>query len=364
MRVISSIVALALVTSLTAAVLLVPETEDTTVIALILPLEDERYSHADEIEMAAEMAAKELNKWGGIGESHIRVLPEVVEQNQTQVIAAFERIEEEYHPLVYVTMSCGMMSMLSPIAEAASAPLIGMASALDPTEDWSWTYRYFMSIPSEVHSIMSLMQALNAHSLGILYTTSPHGKSVNSTLSTELVAEGLTVQSVGCPSSEIDYTDEVDQLLSNDAIFVMTSCEYLVGMLEAVEDSGFDGQVISASCGSSPEMRKVLPIDPVFMSAPSIYRPENMYAIDFAKAFELEFNTSLTHHGAISYDIVRLVHDLLKGYNATRADLKEQLDSGFVFTGVMGILMTDAGTHDFDVPVYPAVVSGGELSYL
>ncbi len=364
MRVISSVVALVLVASLTVAVLVAPRGEDEAVIALILPLEEEPYSHADKIVLAAEMAAEELDKWGGIGESSIRIVHEVVEQNAVLVTDVFQSIEDEYHPLAYVTMSCGMMTILSPLAEEASAPLIGMASALDTTQEWEWTFRYFMSISSEVHSIMSLMTAMDAHSLGIIYTTSPHGMSVNAALTAEMELEGLALQSVNCPSTETDYSDEVESLISNDAIFVMTSCEYLVGMLDAVKDSGYSGQVISASCGSSPGMRGILPIDPVFMSAPSVYRAENIYASDFAETFEEEFGEPLTHHGGISYDIVHIVHDILKGHNATRQDLVTNLDAGFIFTGVMGILTIDAGIHDFDVPVYPAVVSGGELSYL
>ncbi|MCU0859853.1 MAG: ABC transporter substrate-binding protein [Thermoplasmata archaeon] len=354
----------AVVLSLTAAALLASTPQEVAVVAAILPLEEEPYSHAKEIESAIMMAIDELNEWGGIGETRIKLVLEEVVQETSAVTAAFEQMEATHHPLFYVTMGCGMLSMLSPLAEATSAPLFGMASALGASEDSSWTYRYFISIPSEVYSIISLMGTLDASSIGILYTTSPHGCSVNESLSEEVAAAGWSVQSAGCPASETDYTDEVSSLLSNEAIYVMTSCELLVGMLEAVKDSGYSGHVISATCGSSPDMREMIPIDPVFMSAPSIYRPENVYALDFSIEFHERYNMSLTHHGGIAYDIVYLAHDILKGKNATRAELGASLDHGFVFSGVMGTIRIDQGVRNFDVPVYPAVVSGGELSYL
>jgi len=364
LRIVSALIAVTVIVSLTVVGLLVPHAAESVVVGIILPLEEETYSHSSEIESAIEMAIDELNEWGGIGETRIRLVLEEVEQDTENVTRAFEEIEAEHHPLMYITTGCGMLAILSPLAEANSVPLFGMASAIDATEGGDWVYRYFMSIQSEVHSIISLMTRLDVSSLGILYTSSPHGSSMNRSLSPEVAAAGWTVQSVGCPPSETDFSDEVDDLLTNEAIYVMTSCETLIGMLEAVQRSGFSGPVITATCGSSPDMRTMIPIDPVFMSAPSLYRPENLYALDFASDFEGAYNESLTHHGAISYDIIHLAHDLLKGRNATRADLGERLDHGFVFSGVMGTIRIEQGVRNFDVPVYPSIVSGGELAYL
>jgi ABC-type branched-subunit amino acid transport system substrate-binding protein len=357
-------IAVAVIVSLALAVALAPSRDKTAVIAVILPVEEEPYSHTAEIEYAMSMAADELNRWGGIGDVKIKVVVEEVAVDSGLAVSLFEQMEDEYNPLLYITMNCGLLATLSPLAEASQVPLIGMASAPGVTEGYEWVYRYFTSAASEVHSVMSLMEELNIGSVGVLYTISPHGNGIHDLLEEEFTAAGGTIQSIGCPSNETDFSDEVASLSANEAIYAVTSCDTLIPMLDAVAQNGYSGHVITGSCGSSPKMRVLAPVDPVLVAAPSLYRPENVYALDFAAQFEHAYNTSLTLHGAIAYDIVNLVHGLLEGSDVTRENLGTKLGDGFIFSGVLGTMRTSPGVHDFDVPVYPAIVSGGELAYL
>ena len=99
-------------------------------------------------------------------------------------------------------------------------------------------------------------------------------------------------------------------------------------------------------------------------TAPILYKAENILAIEFTEKFTESFSIPYSHHAAISYDVVYLVHDLLEGHDITREVLGQKLEDGFVFSGVMGTMRAHSGMHDFMILVYPAMVQEGELSYL
>ncbi len=127
---------------------------------------------------------------GGIGDVKIKVVVEEVAVDPDLDASLFEAMEEQYNPLLYITMNCGLLATLSPLAEANQVPLIGMASAPGVTEGYEWVYRYFTSAASEVHSVMSLREELNIGSVGVLYTVSPHGNGINDLLEEEFTAAG------------------------------------------------------------------------------------------------------------------------------------------------------------------------------
>ena len=102
----------------------------------------------------------------------------------------------------------------------------------------------------------------------------------------------------------------------------------------------------------------------MYVSAPILYKSENILAIEFTEKFSANFDIPFSHHAAVGYDIVYLVHDLLEGRDITREVLGERLATDFVFSGVMGSMRIESGVHDFVIPVYPAIVLEGELSYL
>jgi branched-chain amino acid transport system substrate-binding protein len=349
---------------LSTIVVLAPSPE-TVSIAVILPYEEGPFSHTAEITTAMQMAIDELNKWGGIGNVRLEMVVEEVLPTPEATTVTFEEVESEHNPVAYVTVSCPMMAVLSPLAEAASVPLLGMAFSSTTAAEYEWVYRYFTTAESEVVSAMEILGMLNVtSSLGILYSTSPHGCGIHDILSAAFESAGGTVHSEPCAPQETDFSTEISNLTSTEAIFMVGSCDVLVEMASALADSAFDGYALTASCGSSPNLYSLLDLDPLYVSAPSLYKVENLLALDFSRKYENLTSVPLTHHGATAYDVVYLVHGLLEGHEVSRDILGYQLSHGFVFSGVMGSMRMDSGVHDFEFPVYPAMISEGELSYL
>ena len=339
-------------------------TPKTATIGIIIPQEDGPVSHSEEVRYAVQMAMDELNAWGGIGNVRLRMVFAEVPADAESITEAFEEMEDEHHPLFYITISCGFLGAMAPLAEAVQAPLIGLSSYPGATGGYQYTYRYNIPPDVEVSSAMSIMSDLNVTSVGLLYTASPHGCTVHEAFSEAFVEVGGTVQDEPCALDETDFGEQIANLTGNQAIFAVSTCTSLAEMFEDIRASGYDGHVIASSCASSTFMWSLEAADGVYVSAPLVYKKENILARAFIEDFRLTYGLNATHHAAVTYDIVHLVHGLLEGNEVTRTSLEAELNRGFMFTGVMGSLDIVGGVHDFDFGVYPARIVEGELLYL
>ena len=336
----------------------------TALVGVIVPVDEGIVGHSEEVRDAVQMAMDELNAWGGIGNTRLRMVFEEVPGDSVSVTEAFEDMEAAHHPLFYITISCGFLGTLASLAEEVQAPLIGLSSYPGATEGFQYTYRYNIPPEVEVASAMSVMSDLNVTSVGLLYTQSPHGCTVHEAFSEAFTGIGGTVQDEPCALDETDFSAQIANLTGTEAIFAVSTCTSLAEMFVDIGASDYDGYVVSSSCGSSAFMWNLDAADGVYVSAPLLYKKENILARAFIEDFKQTYGLNVTHHGAVGYDIVHLVHGLLEGNEVTRASLELELSKGFMFTGVMGSLSIAGGEHDFDFSVYPARIVEGELLYL
>ena len=357
-----AVVAVLLIAAVSSVILLSRQSEETVKIGVIVA-ESSTFSHTEEIEAALEMAVESVNKWGGIGLTKVEMIVTETPTDNASALSAFEALEQEHRPLFYITVGCELLSILGPVVEEAQVPLIGLGSAPGLTEGLDWMYRFYVSASSEATAAISILDDLNVTTLGVLYSLDPHGCGINDALEEEFTALGGTVESEGF--AEVSGTSAtISNLSDNEAIFCVGSCSELIEMLAAIDESAYTGHVITASCGSIPPMWELPEAQGVYVSAPLIYRAENIYAQEFIEELENEYGILSTHHGAVVYDTVRLVHGLMEGHDLTREVLGEQLQGGFIFTGVVGVVRVDPGIHDIDLAVFPALITEGGLRYL
>ena len=363
-RVTALAIALVVVVAAVVSVVALRSSTDRVVIGVIVAQEDSSVSHSEEVRCAVRMAIDELNAWGGLGNTRMdMVFEETLEDDET-LIQTFEDMETEYDPLVYVTTGCTLLSAIAPLAEAASAPLLGLSSFPGATDGYTYTYRFNIPIQSEVGSAMAIMDRLNVSSLGLIYTDNPRYCTIHDAFKTAFIASGGTVQPEMCSMDQTDFSSEVANLTGNDAIFAISTCSSLALIFQAIHDSGYEGYVVGSSCASSTFIWPMEAADSLYLSAPLLYKPENIPARAFIEDFSEECGINVTHRGAVAYDIIHLVHGLLDGKEASRSSLEYELSQGFVFTGIMGNFVIAGGEHDFGFDVYPAKIVEGELLYL
>ncbi|MCJ7489475.1 MAG: ABC transporter substrate-binding protein [Thermoplasmata archaeon] len=357
-------VAVVVIAAAVVSVTVLKPSPEKVMIGVILPFEESPAGHSVEVKSALRMAMDELNAWGGIGNTRFDMAVAEVEDDPLAVAEAFDEMETAHAPLVYVTISCTFLSFIAPLAEAAEAPLIGLSSYPGATEGYQFAYRYNIPPEVEVGSTMAILESLKVTSVGVLYTESPHGCTIYDEFTEAFVAAGGSVQSQACAADVTDYSEAVANLTGNEAIFAVASCVAFPQMFEDIRESGYQGHVLASSCASSTFIWSLEAADGVYVSAPLMYKKENILARAFMEDFKRAYGIDVTHHGAVAYDIVHLVHGLLEGTEVTRSSLEHELSLGFIFTGVMGSINISPGEHDFGFAVYPAVVVEGELLYL
>lgn len=336
--------------------------EDTLKIAIMMP-GDTKFSHLNETVGAMNMAVDDLNKWGGINNQRIEIVS-ASPTDDDDPEEMFREIDKEYHPLFFVVGSCDLLAAVSPAADELGIPVIGISSAPGMTEGHPWVFRYYTSAAMEASSALEIIEEIGVTSLGMIYTDDRHGRGVTALLEESFSAIGGEVESEVWSFNTGSQAGIVTNLSDNEAIYVVGPCAVALSMLRAVMDNGYTGEVIASSCLSTPLMWGLPELEGVYLSSPLLYKPENILALSFSEKFEERYGLPLTHHAAAGYDIVKLVYGVIHGSESSRENLKHQLESGFVFTGVLGNLVAPPGTHDFIFPVFPSYVSGGELWYL
>ncbi len=345
-----------------ASVVIFSQSEKTVTIVAILA-DEGTYSHSDEIEMSLQMVVDDVNRWTGIGGAKVELVFERTGVDTESITETLMAAERDHHPLLYVTAGCEFLGVLGPLADEIQAPLLGMGSTPGLTEGLDWVYRFTIPASSESDSAMRLFKLLDLNSVGVLYHQDPHSCGIYTALIDSMSDSGESVEAQGFEAAD-ELPAKISNLTDNEAILCIGSCSELAYMLPAVDESDFDGYIMTSSCGSTPILWNMLEEREVYVSAPLIYKPENVNARDYVLRFESTYNISATHHGAVAHDMLDLAQGLLTGFDPTRENLRQELDKGFVLSGVVGIIRVDPGVHDFAFDVYPAVISEGELRYL
>lgn len=362
-RVMPYLVGAIILSASVAAVVYFVQDEDTVKIGVLMP-GDADFSHLNETVGAITMAVEELNKWGGLNNKRMEIVSASPVTGVDDPVEVFREMDREHSPLFFVVGSCGLLTAVAPVADEIGVPILGISSAPGMTDGHPWVFRYYTSAYMEASSALSIIDMLDVASVGMFYTNDPHGCGVTDLLSEGLSEAGVAYELETWSGDPALQQGLVDNLSDNEAIYVVGPCAVTLRMLEAVKESGYAGEIIASSCLSTPLTWGLPELEGVYVSSPLLYKPENILALSFSEKFEERYGLPLTHHAAAGYDIVKLVYGVIQGSDASRENLRLQLESPFVFTGVLGNLMTSQGTHDFVFPIFPSYVSGGELWYL
>jgi branched-chain amino acid transport system substrate-binding protein len=338
--------------------------EPTVTIVAILPLSGAS-SYLVETEDAMSMAVERLNKWGGINGMRIRLVVEDCGSNPEVAVAKLLEAEEKYHPLAVVTATRGAAVPMSAIAEANGIVLISVgATAENLTDGKDWTFRYYVSPSGEVENAFHTLETLGVSSLGILHLDDAYGEPIMNHLTEAFEASGGTVESYGFTSNRTEFSEAIASITDNDAVFAVALRHQFEAIFDELNSSGYAGHVVCAVEASIPEMWALPGVQGCYVSAPIMYLSGASIDAEFLMDFEERYGERLTHQGAVGADALRLIWGLLSDSEVSRENLRNLLSAGFVYSGILGVVTLSPGAHNADIPVYPAVIEGGELRYL
>lgn len=338
--------------------------EQTVKIGVIAPLTGSS-SHLADVVDGMNLAADKLNKWGGLNGAIIELVVRDSGSDPNVSVALFEDLEENEHPLIYISAACSCTRPLIPLAEECQVPLVGIATAnAIGFEDTDWSFRYYPGTEKEIVPALSIMHSLNVTSLGIMRSDNVMGVELSENLSLAMEAAGGTAEVVDYCCKDVNITSKVDMLAENDAIYIAADFKATKVGLLAIREANYSGYVFGASPASSPEITSMPEAEGMYVSAPAIYNPNYLPAHDLKEEFQQVFGYNMTHYAVSGYDAVNLIYGLMKDKELTRDVMREQLHGGFSYASVLGPVVVAPGSHDIQYDLLRAQVVEGRLWYL
>ena len=359
------IIASAVVAALLIVLIIVqPGKKDLIKIGAIIPLSGPAAHHVDVMD-AMLLAAKEINKWGGINGKKIEFVIEDSKTSPVEGKKAFNRIEAAHHPFLYVATTSTISMALAPLAEKNEVVLVGLVVTTPAlTKQKKWVFRYFESARSSVPAILSILSDLNVKNLGILYQNDEYGRSIFKLLKQDFEKPGRTVKSESFELKTIDYKEQIERLKDMDAIYAVGFESRLKNVFRQLKEKNFRGYILGGSGASGPSTIGMHEANGVYVTAPIIYNPNFIFAKELKKKYEDKYNKLFTQYAANGYDFVKLLAGLLEGKKVSRRKIKSLLEGGFVYSGVFGSINVKPGEHDMSFPLHPARIIDGKLKYL
>ncbi len=338
--------------------------QDPIRIGVILSLTGPQAASAVDVERTLLIAIDEINAMNKLNGRRMELIIRDCMSDTEKAKEVYAEIEQEYHPLMYISALSSISIALSPLAEENRTPLIAVVCASDTvTAGRDWAFRYYSGARDEVEPVLVKIDSSDIKSLGVLHLDDEYGNAVLDALKPEIEIRDLPLKIEKFESGTTDFTTQVQNLSDTDAIFAAGLTNNYEGILAHLRDAGYAGKIFLASGASSPSVRNLPTADGAFVSAPNIYRPSYSYSEELESAFKAEYNMSLSHQGVSGYDALNMVAGLLIDEVVSRENLRSLLLRGVVYSGVLGVIIVEPGQHNFGVPLFAAQIIGGVLVY-
>ncbi len=359
------VVALVLVAVAIVAVFnLMPAPKEPVRIGAVIPKTGPA-SHLVLVLQVMTLATEEINSAGGINGRKMEIVFRDSKSDPEEAAKAFLDIESSSRPLLYVSSTSSVSMRLKPLAEEHGVVLFGLVvSAPEFSARSDWAYRYYPTAKEEVDPVMALLEYLRVKKLGILYQGDEYGESVFARLKGEFEEAGGRVVGRAFAPGEEDLSGQAGALAGVEAVYVVGFPRGELAAIKALRQSKFSGHIIGASGCSTFSVRSDPAAEGMYLAAPIIYKKNYPLADEVRRRYEEMFDAPLSHQAANGYDFVKIIAGLLEDGEVSRRALREMLEGGFSYSGILGYADLKAGEHDIVFPLYPARVVSGELDYV
>jgi branched-chain amino acid transport system substrate-binding protein len=317
-----------------------------------------------EVVEGLNMAVKEINGRGGINGRKLELIHENPALDAKKAKEIFLRIEASQKPLFYVSTLSFMSLALAPLAEQNSVVLVcTAASTPELTRNRQWVYRFWPTAEREVPTLLALLRKLKIEQLGVLYLNDDYGKSIIEELEKGFAGTGGRIRKIAFELAETDYYKQVASLLDSQAVYFVGFPTHLLAIARELEKQGYTGLKIAPNGAAIPSVRTDPALEGVYVITPIVYNPNYVFAQEFRHKYEEHYHKPLSHYAPCGYDLLMLLADLLEDRDLDRAAVKQVLDEGFRYSGVLENLQVKPGEHDISFPFFPARIVDGELIY-
>ena len=171
----------------------------------------------------------------------------------------------------------------------------------------------------------------------------------------------MNVTEISFQRDRTDFSDLLVDCGDYDVVVPVGYSTHAKNLCREIDGTGYVGAVITTSSASTPDFWGEDTMEGVYLSAPNLYHPSNVFVKDVQEKFERTYGRDFTHYAAYGYDAIHILAGLLTKHDVTRDNVHEALDSAFVYIGTLGSVMKAQGEKEISVPLYPAVIEDGQL---
>ncbi len=318
-----------------------------------------------EVRDGMTLAVDEVNATGGINGREIEVVFKDSRSDPETGKKAFEELEREYHPLLFVSTTSSVSLALAPLAEKYRVPLIGIAVMSDDlTKQNKWVFRYATSSVEEAKSVVSILDYLKIRRVAVLYQDDDaRGGPAFSVFSEMFEKEGGTAIGRPFDASHPNLASITPLVTGEKATYIIGFVPYMKNAVLSLRALHYPGAIIgdvgmANLVGSMPE------VNGAYTVAPIIYSPAYTFARDTRDNYEAAYHRAFTPPAAAGYDVVKLLAGLFEDRQMSRINVRDILESWFIYPGVLGTIESGAGTRDIIYPLFPVRIENNAMIYL
>lgn len=328
-------------------------------IGIISPLTGSA-AHLSDVGTGVQMAAEEINEWGGINGRPVQVIIDDSQTTPQGGKAAFSRLEAGHQPDLYISVSSIVSMAVAPFAEQNQVPIVGLAvSAAGFTSQNKWLFRYHISAEDEARAALSSMLAQGVKKLGILYQDDGYGRSVWEAAKRLYEKNSGRVISSGFQTNGADLLSAVNGLEGAGGIYIAGFKASLMKAIRELKKRQYAGPIAATSA--------VVPgpdTEGVYTAAPIIYKSSYSFVDELRRSYREQYNKKLTHYVVGGYDFLKLLAGLMEERPVNRETIHQTLLGGFIHNGLFGNFKIEAGQQDIYYPVFSARIVDGQLKFL
>ena len=321
-------------------------------------------SHLEVVRDGMLLAVDEINSWSGINGRKIELIIEDSKTNSQEGKKAFNKIETEHHPVLYVATNSSVFMALAPLAEKNRVVLVGLVVATPKlTKQNEWVFKYYTTPEGEVRPILSILEELKVKELCIFYQDDAFGASYFGLLKEEFQKTGGVVRSEAFEVKNPDFKGKIVKLKDAKAIYIVGFVKHARQAIRQLREESFDGFILGNS-GLTNLIKTTPEANGAYVAAPALYNPNYLFAKEVKGKYEARYSKPFIHQAANGYDFIKLLAGLLEDKEVSRESVKNLLERGFMYHGVFGELDVKPGEHDITFPLHPAQIVDGKLKYL
>ncbi len=321
--------------------------------------------HLADLVDGMKLAVGEINAWAGKEGRKIELIIEDSKSSAEAGEKAFERIEKQHRPHFYISATSRVSMALAPRAEERKVVLLGLATAAGRlTRNRNWVFKYYTSARDEAMVIAGVLERRGLEKVGILYQDDEFGRSIYNAMQQLHTGRGKSLDGAPFPAKAKDpeLKQHVHPLLGHEAVYVvgyMSSCARALKTLRALD---FKGALLATSGAAALPKKRLM--EGVFFPAPAIYNPNYEMVKLTREKYIRRYNKDFNHYAANGYDAIRLMAGLLENEVLSRENVKNVLESDFIYPGIFGEIKQQKGRREIPLPLHSARIIDGRIIFL